>query len=678
MLLRESQVQPLLLVFEDLHWIDTETQALLDGLVESLPTARLLLLVNYRPEYQHGWGSKTSYTQLRLDPLPPVSAHELLHALLGDDPSLAPLTQLLIARTEGNPFFLEESVRTLVETGVLVGTPGAYRLAQAVPSIQVPATVQAVLAARIDRLPPEEKRLLQTAAVIGMEVPLPLLQAIAELPEEALHRGLAHLQAAEFLYETRLFPEHAYTFKHALTHEVAYRQSAPGAAAGAACADRRGPGNACRRPPGGPGRAPGRPCRARGGVGQGPPVLPAGRGEGHGALGVPRSRGVLRTGPGGPGASAGAPRRCMSRPSICGLTCAVHALSSGSMSASCTTSAPPKRWRKPWTIQRRLGRVSLYMAHCFLMARQYDRAIASSQRALALAAASGDSYTPIQANNFLGLVYFLQGDYRQAMDANRRAMALLEGEQRYERFGQPVLPAVQSRTYLSLCLAEVGAFAEGIAVGEEGLHIAEAVNHPVSLVDAYRSVGLPYLRQGDLHQALPLLERAVGLCEEADLPFYFSLLAPVLGAAYVLCGRVDEAVRLLERALEQTTSSGRMGGQAPLLSTLGEAHLRAGRLEEASTLAARALELARTYQERGHEAYALRLLGDIAAHRDPPEVEEAEASYRQALALAEELGMRPLQAHCHLGLGTLYAKTGQRSRPAPTCLPPSSCTAPWT
>ena len=221
-LLRESQEQPLLLVFEDLHWIDAETQALLNSLVESLPTARLLLLVNYRPEYQHGWGSKTYYTQLRLDPLPPVSADEFLQALLGDDPSLTPLTQLLIARTEGNPFFLEESVRTLVETGVLVGERGAYRLAQALPTIQVPATVQAVLAARIDRLPPEEKRLLQTAAVIGTEVPLPLLQAIADVPEAELHRGLAHLQAAEFLYETRLFPEHEYTFKHALTHEVAY------------------------------------------------------------------------------------------------------------------------------------------------------------------------------------------------------------------------------------------------------------------------------------------------------------------------------------------------------------------------------------------------------------------------------------------------------------------------
>ena len=221
-LLRESQVQPLLLVFEDLHWIDTETQAVLDLLVESLPTARLLLLVNYRPEYQHGWGSKTYYTQLRLDPLPETSAEELLQALLGTAPALVPLTQLLIARTQGNPFFLEESVRTLVEEGILVGERGAYHVAHPLDTLQVPATVQALLAARIDRLPPEDKRLLQTAAVIGTEVPWPLLQAIADTADEALYRSLAQLQAAEFLYETSLFPERAYTFKHALTHEVAY------------------------------------------------------------------------------------------------------------------------------------------------------------------------------------------------------------------------------------------------------------------------------------------------------------------------------------------------------------------------------------------------------------------------------------------------------------------------
>ena len=222
LLLRESQVQPLLAVFEDLHWIDAETQALLDGMVESLPTARLLLLVNYRPEYQHAWGSKTYYRQLRIDPLSPESAEALLEGLLGNDPGLHPLTRVLIERTEGNPFFLEESVRTLVETNVLAGERGAYHLAKASHILQIPATAQAILAARIDRLAPVDKRLLQAASVIGKDVPFALLQAITEGPEEPLRRGLANLQAAELLYEARLFPDLEYTFKHALTHEVAY------------------------------------------------------------------------------------------------------------------------------------------------------------------------------------------------------------------------------------------------------------------------------------------------------------------------------------------------------------------------------------------------------------------------------------------------------------------------
>jgi class 3 adenylate cyclase/tetratricopeptide (TPR) repeat protein len=222
LLLRESRVQRLILVFENLHWIDSETQALLDRLVESFPTAQLLLLVNYRPEYQHNWGSKTYYGQLRLDPLLPENAMELLRDLLGEDASLGALKQRLFASTEGNPFFLEEIVQTLVETLALVGERGAYRLVTSLGTIQVPATVQAVLAARIDRLPLEEKDLLQTAAVIGKDVPCTLLQPIAELPEAALHRGLVHLQAAEFLYETSLFPDLEYTFKHALTQQVAY------------------------------------------------------------------------------------------------------------------------------------------------------------------------------------------------------------------------------------------------------------------------------------------------------------------------------------------------------------------------------------------------------------------------------------------------------------------------
>jgi class 3 adenylate cyclase len=219
-LLRETREQPVLLVFEDLHWVDGESKAVLDLLAETLGSASLLLLVNYRSEYQHSWGSKTYYSQLRLDALPVESTGELLDALLGDDPGLASLKRLLIKR--GNPFFLEETVRTLVETKTLVGERGRYRLMQRIQTVQVPGTVQAMLAARIDRLAPEEKRLLQVASVVGKDVPFALLEAIAELPDDALHRGLAHLQGAEFLYESSLYPELEYTFKHALTHEVTY------------------------------------------------------------------------------------------------------------------------------------------------------------------------------------------------------------------------------------------------------------------------------------------------------------------------------------------------------------------------------------------------------------------------------------------------------------------------
>ena len=221
-LLRESQARPLLLLFEDLQWIDSETQAFLDALIESLPTSGVLLAVNYRPEYQHAWSGKTYYHQIRIDPLGREGAESLLAGLLGDDPSVSQLSTLLIARTEGNPLFLEESVQALVETGVLGGARGAYRLVKDLDAARVPATVQAILAARIDRLAADDKRLLQTAAVVGHDVRFALLLAVAGLDEDACRSGLGRLQAAEFLYESRSFPELEYTFKHALTHDVAY------------------------------------------------------------------------------------------------------------------------------------------------------------------------------------------------------------------------------------------------------------------------------------------------------------------------------------------------------------------------------------------------------------------------------------------------------------------------
>jgi tetratricopeptide (TPR) repeat protein len=660
MLLRESQVQPVLLVFEDLHWIDAETQALLDSLVESLPTARLLLLVNYRPEYQHAWGSKTYYTQLRLDPLPPASADEFLHALLGDDPRLEPLKRLLIARAEGNPFFLEESIRTLVETGILVGQPGAYRLAQSLDSLQVPATVHAVLAARIDRLPAEEKHLLQTAAVIGTEVPFSLLQAIAELPEDTLHHWLAHLQAAEFLYETRLFPECEYTFKHALTHEVAYSSLLQ---------ERR------------------RVLHAR--IVDAMETLSADRlAEQVERLAYHALRGEVwdKTLTYCRQAGEKATTRSAHREAVGYFEQALSALPHlPETRATCEQAIdlrlalrsalnPLGDFRRVLMSLReaeslaaalddphRLGQVSRALSNHFYLRGASDQAIAASQRALALGTASGDVVLQALANLGLGYAYHAQGTYRRAIDCLGQTVAALDGARRHERFGQVILPTVNSRVWLAWCHAELGTFTEGSALAEEGLRIAEAIGHPGSRMAASWGIGLLSLRYGDLRRALPQLERAIGICQDADLPTWFPRIAAALGAAYTLGGRIADAVPLLTQAMEQAAAMESVY-QAQGSLSLGEAQVLAGLLEEAQALAEQALAFTRAHQERGHEAYTLRLLGDIATRREPPEHEQAEAYYRQALALADELGMRPLAAHCHLGLGTLYGHVRRREQ----------------
>jgi tetratricopeptide (TPR) repeat protein len=663
LLLRESQAQPLLLVCEDLHWIDSETQALLDRLAEGLPTARIVLLVNYRPEYQHGWGGKTYYTQLRLDPLPPASADEVLQALLGDNPSLAPLKPLLITRTEGNPFFLEESVRTLVESRVLVGEPGAYRLAQALPTIQVPATVQAVLAARIDRLPSEEKHLLQTAAVIGTEVPLPLLQAIAERPEDTLQRGLAHLQAAELLYEIRLFPEREYTFKHALTHEVAYSSL---------LLDRR------------------RTLHAR--IVE---ALEALAGErvaeqverlAHHALrGEVWDKAVVYLRHAGEKAMARSayreaaeyfeqairalghlPEHRDTREQAIDLRLALRSAlqPSGDHRRILTYLREAEALAVALNDHRRLGQVLGFLSDQSQRMGAYHQARVYAQRTLALAATGDEIVLQALGNLNLGNTYQYQGDHHRAIDCFRQTMTAFKGVQRRERLGQVNPPAVLCRAHLAWCHAELGTFPEGRALGEEGLRIAEAAASPVSVMYAAWGIGLLALRQGDLPRALPVLERAIDICRDVDLPNYFPRVATTVGAAYTLCARIDDAVVLLEQGLEQAVALERVNFQAFCRLPLGEAQLLAGHPEEAQALAEYALAHAREYQERGHQAYALRLLGEIAARRAPSERDQAEAHYQQALALAEELGMQPLQAHCHLGLGRLYAKVdkGEQAR----------------
>jgi tetratricopeptide (TPR) repeat protein len=310
---------------------------------------------------------------------------------------------------------------------------------------------------------------------------------------------------------------------------------------------------------------------------------------------------------------------------------------------------------------RRLGHASLFLAAQLAFGMgAYDQAIAVSERVLTLAMGSRDLVLQGLAHQNLGNAYRAQGVYQRAIDCFGHTVAFLDGAwRRRERFGQVFLPEVSARAWLAWCHADLGTFAAGCVLGEEALHIAEAAAHPVSLMIASWGSGLLALRQGDLAKALPRLEQAMGICQDIDSPATFPLIAAVLGTAYTLCRRVADAVPLLTQAIEQPPGRVLALFQAPPLLSLGEAYLLHGRSEEAHVLAARALAHAHTHQERGNQAYALHLLGDIAAHHSPPDVDQAAAHYRQALDLADELGMRPLAAHCHRGLGLLYSQIGR-------------------
>jgi tetratricopeptide (TPR) repeat protein len=312
--------------------------------------------------------------------------------------------------------------------------------------------------------------------------------------------------------------------------------------------------------------------------------------------------------------------------------------------------------------QHRLGWVSIYLLAYFMQIGELDHALASGQRALAIAAALGDVGLTVTAQNYLGQVYCSLGDYRRAVECFQKNVACLHSELLHERFGLPALASVPSRSFLARNLAECGTFAEGRAPAEEGGRIAEAADHPYGRVVAYWAIGFRYLCKGDLNQAIPVLERALDLAQGAHIGLGVPWVAAPSGAAYALAGRTAEALPLLEQAIEQGVAIRLMLDHALRVAWLGEAYQLAGRLDKAYTQAQHALEFSRAHKERGHEAYALRLLGGIYARHDPPEVELAATHYRQALTLADELGMRPLQAHCHLGLGTLYAKTGQREQ----------------
>jgi class 3 adenylate cyclase/tetratricopeptide (TPR) repeat protein len=658
LVIRESQVQPVALLFEDLHWVDWETQAVLDCLVESLPAARVLLLVDYRPEYQHGWGTKPYYTDLRLESLALESTKQLLDSLLGDDPGLLAVKQLMTERTQGNPFFLEETVRALIETQFLVGDRGTYRLAKDVTRIQVAPTIQAVLAARIDRLSIMPKKLLQCAAVVGKDVPFALLEAIAELPEAELHSGLAELQASEFLHQTGIFPDPEYTFKHALTHEVAY--------AGILRPKRRD-------------------LHAR--IAEAlerlhpDPTPHAERLAHHASAGEVWKKAVLYFRQAGSKALARSAHRhaashfeqalaalqhLQETPEVLeqaidlrfDLRNSLHPI--GELQRALAYLRDAEGLAHTLKDQRRLGWVSVYMSAHLWQIGATIAALACAERTDVIAETLADRSLQVAGNFYVGQACFILGDYQRAETVLQKNIQSLQGDRSRELLGLAGLPFVLSGSYLAWTLAEQGDFVNALRHGQDAVGFAQAADHRYSLILASWRLACVYSAKGELSNAVHLLERALALCRDSGLKLLSPYMTWSLGSAYTLTGRITDGLSALHEAVDTLETSGLGAFHSLAITRLAEACAMAGRYEEARAYGKRALSLTRERGERGFEAYALRALGDVESYSPHLQAETPGSYYREAAALARELGMRPLIAHCHLSLGKLYRRTGKQ------------------
>src|SRR5262245_18330073 len=661
LLLREAHEQPLLLIFEDLHWIDGETQAFLDGLIESLPTARLLLLVNYRPEYQHAWGGKTYYRQVRIDPLSSDSADELLDGLLGTDVALGPLKRILVERTQANPLFLEERVQALVETGALIGDRGAYRLTRPVEQLKTPVTVPAILAARIDDLAPETKRLLQAAAVVVNDVPLPLLLAIAAAPVHEVHAELTHLQAAEFLYETRLFPDPEYTFKRALTHEVTY---------GTLLQDRRKAlhariADAIERFY--PDRLSENVERlahhtVRGELWE--KALKYGLQAGNKAMqrSAHREAAVALEG------VIAAAKHLPETPDILARVIEIRLALRSALTPLGETRQALQHLREAEVLAERLGdqpwlgRIASLLVGNYFFEGDSASAIAAGQRAIDIGRRLGDVAIEGVGGFQLGRTYFRLGELSRAERLLTRTAELLVGERERERFSTSAYLAVENLCQLAETLAERGEFHRGHDAAQRADQIAREVNHPYSMAFASYGLGRLFLRWGRIAAAIPALEENRHP-DRGGMTALYSLSSAYLSLAYALAARRGAAMPLLMEPWAVKSLS----GDAPRITyfwalPLLEGLVRTGATDRAAILAERALAYAQDHRIRGNEAWVRYLLGEIASERQPTEFTLAETHYRDSVVLGEPIGMRPLVAHCHIGLGKLYRRSNESAR----------------
>jgi len=658
--LKGSQLRPIVMVIEDLHWIDPASEEYLKFLAESLAGAAVLLVLTYRPGYSQPFGDRTFHSRIALQPLSEDESARMAHGLLEASDLPHEVRAMVSRKAEGNPFFLEEIVQSLIETGTLRRDNGRYVLAGSAEAIHVPDTIQDIIMARIDRLAEEQKHTIQVASVIGREFALRLLTRISDIREK-VERCLADLKSLEFIYERTLFPDPEYIFKHALTHDVAYSSI---------LVSQRKELHAL--------------------IGRAIEEVYADRIEERlGELAYHFLQGevwdkafrYLRQ------AGTKAVALCVDREAVAFYERALAVLDHlpegperdrQAIDLRLEMRAPLWRlghldrlfelFRDAETLARRLGSPAhLNKIYSFLMQYHWamgeqERTLEYGGRCLHAADESGDLGLRLIGNYYLGHCYNSLGQLARAVEYYARDVELLEGAPTTEQAGMSGLPYIVSCAWVAGSLAGLGEFERAQEFAERGFRASQSANHPYSLALLQTSAGLMYVTKGDLEKAITILEAALQVCREKHFAGWIMLSASALGDAYTLSGRPLEAIALQEEAIRTKEATITRVNFGTHWAGLGEALLLVGRLDEARRGAEQALKYSEAQREQANEARALWLLAEIAARQSPPAREEAEGHLRGAIRLSEALGLKPLLGRCWMSQGVLARNLGDEEK----------------
>jgi class 3 adenylate cyclase/tetratricopeptide (TPR) repeat protein len=658
--LRCAENRPLLLWFEDMQWTDVETQDVVEQLVESIGASRLFVILTCRPEYDPKWAGKECFTAVHLDPLETKAADQLVRILLGNNVAIEELRALIVERTGGMPLFIEETIRTLVESGVLRMATGGYELTREIREIQIPETVQSVIAARIDNLSPKRKSLLQIVSVIGSEIPIMLLRDVVDLAEAELRKLLAELQAAQFLYETPNATSVQLKFTHSLIHEVAY--------SGMISAKRQMLHTRVLRAMEAQNQEKPQDVieslahhalsaalweEAATYLGQaGDKAVELSAYREAGAFFESTLQALAHLPQNGERIRQGIDIRLKLRP-VCGATADYDRLE------YCVSEA--ESMAKSIDDRPRLGAINDAWSFVHNWRGQLDASIERSLQTRNIAREIGDGALELGASFRLGQAYMWRGDFQRSVALLEDHLTWIDGPLRHQRIGTTGTGSVMWLGMLGASRGRLGNFPAAIDAAKKACFIADEVQRPYDIALAYWWAGFIWSHKGDVPTALQHLEHGLEVCRSSHVNFLVPIVSTTLGYTYALAGRTVEGIALLTKALGFYRASKFTYGEAWASAYLGFAKLLENDYEGMLDHARNVLELARKHKYRAIEVDALRLLGDVYQNGPAPAQDEAERHYVQAREMCLELGLRPELARCEIGLGQTLVQSGRQA-----------------